>query len=181
MASIANPYHIEITLKNNFRPFGMIFASQQESNARGPSVWCTMTNTFQHYLNPLHVYCRLRDLRVPKALPFFSVSSTNRRSLVIFRATRGRGAIRGAPRLWRKERIKKSRRTEQMASRRFVNNMLSVFDLEIAETLNSSRGITARVIFEYNRRTGLRSFRILSPGIPPHHRIEAYRVVGEKR
>jgi hypothetical protein len=53
-----------------------------------------------------------------------------------------------------------------MASRRFVNNMLSVFDLEIAETLNSSRGITARVIFEYNRRTGLRSFRILSPGIP---------------
>jgi hypothetical protein len=44
--------------------------------------------------------------------------------------------------------------------------MLSVFDLEIAETLNSSRGITARVIFEYNRRTGLRSFRILSPGIP---------------
>lgn len=53
-----------------------------------------------------------------------------------------------------------------MASRRFVNNMMSVFDLEIAETLNSSRGITARVIFEYNRRTGLRSFRILSPGIP---------------
>jgi hypothetical protein len=53
-----------------------------------------------------------------------------------------------------------------MASRRFVNSMLSVFDLEIAETLNSSRRITARVIFEYNRRTGLRSFRILSPGIP---------------
>ena len=53
-----------------------------------------------------------------------------------------------------------------MASRRFVNNMLSVFDLEIAETLDSSRKITARVIFEYNRRTGLRSFRILSPGIP---------------
>ena len=53
-----------------------------------------------------------------------------------------------------------------MASRRFVNSMLSVFDLEIAETLNSGRGITARVIFEYNRRTGLRSFRILSPGIP---------------
>ena len=53
-----------------------------------------------------------------------------------------------------------------MASRRFVNDMLSVFDLEIAETLDSSRKITARVIFEYNRRTGLRSFRILSPGIP---------------
>jgi hypothetical protein len=53
-----------------------------------------------------------------------------------------------------------------MGSRRFVNNMLSVFDLEIAETSNSSRGIFARVVFEYNRRTGLRSFRILSPGIP---------------
>jgi hypothetical protein len=53
-----------------------------------------------------------------------------------------------------------------MGSRRFVNNMLSVFDLEIAETSDSNRGISARVIFEYNRRTGLRSFRILSPGIP---------------
>jgi hypothetical protein len=27
-----------------------------------------MTNTFQHYLNPLHVYCRLRDIRVPKGV-----------------------------------------------------------------------------------------------------------------
>jgi hypothetical protein len=53
-----------------------------------------------------------------------------------------------------------------MGSRRFVNSMMSVFDLEIAETSNSSRGISARVVFEYNRRTGLRSFRILSPGIP---------------
>ena len=53
-----------------------------------------------------------------------------------------------------------------MGNRRFVSNMMSVFDLEIAETSNSSRGIFARVVFEYNRRTGLRSFRILSPGIP---------------
>ncbi len=53
-----------------------------------------------------------------------------------------------------------------MGSARYVNNMMSVFDLEIAETSNSSRGIFARVVFEYNRRTGLRSFRILSPGIP---------------
>lgn len=53
-----------------------------------------------------------------------------------------------------------------MGSKRFVNTMLSVFDLEIADTSNSSRGIFARVVFEYNRRTGLRSFRILSPGIP---------------
>jgi hypothetical protein len=53
-----------------------------------------------------------------------------------------------------------------MGNRRFVNNMMSVFDLEIAETSNSSRGIFARVVFEYNRRTGLRCFRILSPGIP---------------
>jgi hypothetical protein len=53
-----------------------------------------------------------------------------------------------------------------MGSARFVNNMVSVFDLEIAETSNSSRGIFAKVVFEYNRRTGLRSFRILSPGIP---------------
>lgn len=53
-----------------------------------------------------------------------------------------------------------------MGNRRFVNNMMSVFDLEIAETSNSSRGIFARVVFEYNRKTGLRSFRILSPGIP---------------
>jgi hypothetical protein len=44
--------------------------------------------------------------------------------------------------------------------------MLSVFDLEIAETSSSSRAISARVVFEYDRRTGLRSFRILSPGIP---------------
>ena len=44
--------------------------------------------------------------------------------------------------------------------------MLSVFDLEIADVLTSSRGMVARVVFEYNRRTGLRSFRILSPGIP---------------
>jgi len=44
--------------------------------------------------------------------------------------------------------------------------MLSVFDLEIAETSTSSREIFARVVFEYNRKTGLRSFRILSPGIP---------------
>jgi len=65
-----------------------------------------------------------------------------------------------------KMRIKVSRRAEKMASRRFVNNMLSVFDLEIADGLTSSRGIVARVVFEYNRRTGLRSFRILSPGIP---------------
>jgi hypothetical protein len=27
-----------------------------------------MTNTLQHYLNPLHVYCRLRDIRVPKGV-----------------------------------------------------------------------------------------------------------------
>jgi hypothetical protein len=53
-----------------------------------------------------------------------------------------------------------------MGNRRFVNNMMSVFDLEIVETSNSSRGTFARVVFEYNRRTGLRSFRILSPGIP---------------
>jgi hypothetical protein len=53
-----------------------------------------------------------------------------------------------------------------MGSKRFVNSMMSVFDLEIAETSNSSRGMFARVVFEYNRRTGLRSFRILSPGIP---------------
>ena len=53
-----------------------------------------------------------------------------------------------------------------MGSRRFVNNMMSVFDLEIAETSTSSREISARVVFEYNRNTGLRSFRILSPGIP---------------
>jgi hypothetical protein len=53
-----------------------------------------------------------------------------------------------------------------MGSKRFVNNMLSVFDLEIAETSDASRRICARVVFEYNRRTGLRSFRILSPGIP---------------
>jgi hypothetical protein len=53
-----------------------------------------------------------------------------------------------------------------MGNRRFVNNMMSVFDLEIAESSNSTRGILARVVFEYNRRTGLRSFRILSPGIP---------------
>jgi hypothetical protein len=44
--------------------------------------------------------------------------------------------------------------------------MMSVFDLEIEETSKSGRGIFARVVFEYNRRTGLRSFRILSPGIP---------------
>jgi hypothetical protein len=30
-----------------------------------------MINTFQHYLNPLHVYCRLRDLRVPKGVAIF--------------------------------------------------------------------------------------------------------------
>lgn len=53
-----------------------------------------------------------------------------------------------------------------MGNRRFVNNMMSVFDLEIAESSDSPRGIFARVVFEYNRRTGLRSFRILSPGIP---------------
>jgi hypothetical protein len=53
-----------------------------------------------------------------------------------------------------------------MANKRFVNNMLSVFDLEIAEATNSGRGISARVVFEYNRKTGLRSFRIQSPGIP---------------
>ena len=53
-----------------------------------------------------------------------------------------------------------------MGSARYVNNMMSVFDLEIAENSNSSRGIFARVVFEYNRRTGLRSFRILSPGSP---------------
>ena len=53
-----------------------------------------------------------------------------------------------------------------MGSRRFVNNMLSVFDLKIAETSSSSRCISARIVFEYDRRTGLRSFRILSPGIP---------------
>ncbi len=53
-----------------------------------------------------------------------------------------------------------------MGSTRYVSNMMSVFDMEIAETPKSSRGIFARVVFEYNRRTGLRSFRILSPGIP---------------
>lgn len=53
-----------------------------------------------------------------------------------------------------------------MGNRRFVNNMMSVFDLEIAESSTSGRGIFARVVFEYNRRTGLRSFRVLSPGIP---------------
>ena len=53
-----------------------------------------------------------------------------------------------------------------MGNRRFVNNMMSVFDLEIAESSDSPRGIFTRVVFEYNRRTGLRSFRILSPGIP---------------
>ncbi|OGP65755.1 MAG: hypothetical protein A2170_06530 [Deltaproteobacteria bacterium RBG_13_53_10] len=53
-----------------------------------------------------------------------------------------------------------------MGSKRLVNDMLSVFDLEIAEGLNSSRAMVARVVFEYNRRTGLRSFRIISPGIP---------------
>jgi len=30
-----------------------------------------MTNSFQHYLNPLHVYCRLRDLHVPKGVAIF--------------------------------------------------------------------------------------------------------------
>jgi hypothetical protein len=53
-----------------------------------------------------------------------------------------------------------------MGNRRFVNSMMSVFDLGIAETSSSSREILARVVFEYNRRTGLRGFRILSPGIP---------------
>lgn len=53
-----------------------------------------------------------------------------------------------------------------MSSRRFVNTMLSVFDLEIAEVSNSGRKISARVIFEYDRRTGSKRFRILSPGIP---------------
>ena len=24
--------------------------------------------TLQHYLNPLHVYCRLRDMGIPKAI-----------------------------------------------------------------------------------------------------------------
>jgi hypothetical protein len=54
----------------------------------------------------------------------------------------------------------------QMGSKRFVNTMLSVFDLEIAEPSYPGRGMSARVVFEYNRRTGFRSFRILSPGIP---------------
>ena len=53
-----------------------------------------------------------------------------------------------------------------MGSRRFVNTMMSVFDLEIADTSSSGRGVSARVIFEYNRRTGSKRFRILSPGIP---------------
>lgn len=53
-----------------------------------------------------------------------------------------------------------------MGSRRFVSTMLSVFDMEIGETSDPKRGISARVVFEYNRSTGLRSFRILSPGIP---------------
>lgn len=53
-----------------------------------------------------------------------------------------------------------------MGSRRFVNTMLSVFDLEIGESSNAKPAISARVVFEYNRSTGLRSFRILSPGIP---------------
>jgi hypothetical protein len=44
--------------------------------------------------------------------------------------------------------------------------MMSVFDLEIGEASNPDRGICARVVFEYNRRTGFRSFRILSPGMP---------------
>lgn len=28
--------------------------------------YLTMNGTIQHYANPLHVYCRLRDIGVPK-------------------------------------------------------------------------------------------------------------------
>jgi len=32
------------------------------------TIWTPyMINAFQHYLNPLHVYCRLRDVGVPKS------------------------------------------------------------------------------------------------------------------
>jgi hypothetical protein len=30
-----------------------------------------MSPAFMHYLNPLHVYCRLRDVGLPKSAAFF--------------------------------------------------------------------------------------------------------------
>jgi len=39
---------------------------QQSDYDRGLTT--AVGKTFQHYLNPLHVYCRLRDIGVPKVV-----------------------------------------------------------------------------------------------------------------
>ena len=68
-----------------------------------------------------------------------------------------------------------------MASRRFVNNMLSVFDLEIAEDSKFQPRDNCKSDIRIQSKDRTSKFQDLKPRHPPHHRIEAYRVVGKKR
>jgi hypothetical protein len=52
-----------------------------------------------------------------------------------------------------------------MGSRRFVNHLLSVFDMDTDEVLNFPGRASVRVLFEYDMKAGLRRFAILTPGL----------------
>lgn len=53
-----------------------------------------------------------------------------------------------------------------MERKRYVDKLLSVFDLTIGQAQGLSESLKTRVIFEYDRRTNKREFRLLDRDIP---------------
>ena len=53
-----------------------------------------------------------------------------------------------------------------MGTKRNVENLVSVFDLNVCKTFEMPKGATARVLFVYDKKTNTKKFVIVNTDIP---------------
>ena len=53
-----------------------------------------------------------------------------------------------------------------MGTKRNVENLVSVFDLNVSKTLEMPKGATARVLFVYDKKTNTKKFVIVKTDMP---------------
>ena len=63
-----------------------------------------------------------------------------------------------------------------MGTQRVVDNVLSVFDVQVTEATNHKQYASTRVVFTFDRKMGAKQFTLLNPQIPKdlHRKIKEW-------
>jgi hypothetical protein len=59
-----------------------------------------------------------------------------------------------------------ARKGMPMGTKRNIENLVSVFDLNVSKTLEMPKGATARVLFVYDKKTSTKKFVIVKSNMP---------------